>query len=126
MSKKQGLTITYAQIVQATAVLGSMLEKPRKDMSGADKLKLARLYKAMANEQIVFNEQHRELILKHGGVEADGTLTVPPENLSQFSPEYQEMAETTTDLPFGKLPAAILDNSDLSGDNVLVIEFLFE
>ena len=120
------LTITYNQIRVATATLRTLLYKPLTNMRGADSLKLARMYKALADETVLFQDQHKALIVKHGGVEVNGVLTVPEEKIAEFSPEYIEMAETTVDLPFGKLPAAVLDNSGLAIGDMLAVEFLFE
>lgn len=126
MTEKQSITATYKQIIPATAVLRSLLTKPITDMRGTDILRLARMYKTLEAEANLFTEQHTALIIKHGGVEIEGELTVPPDRIAEFVPEFSEMAETEVALPFSKLPDSVANGLGLPLGDILAIEFLFK
>lgn len=128
--EKETLTLSYGQILAVISVLSTLLDKPLASTRGADAIQLARLYKALLNENTTFHEQHTALIKKHGGVEVEVEgkveLTVPPKNIAAFQPEFQEMAEVEIALPFGKLPTSTLDNAGLSLADTMIIEVLFD
>jgi hypothetical protein len=55
--------------------------------------RLMRTTKDANREFQTFHNFHIELILKHGGIQTDQGVVVPPERMPEFSPEYKDLAE---------------------------------
>lgn len=60
--------------------------------------RLMRITKDANREFQTFHAFHIELIMKHGGVQTDQGVVVPPERMPEFAPEYKELAEQEVDI----------------------------
>jgi hypothetical protein len=60
--------------------------------------RLMRVTKDANREFQIFHNFHVELIMKHGGVQGEQGVVVPPDRMAEFAPEYKELAEQEVEI----------------------------
>ena len=121
---KPEIVTTYEQLRESVPAINILIGKP---LRAANALIIGRVAKLVEVEVTAFNEQHRILIEKHGG-EADeaGQMSVPAEEIEAFTPEFTEMLETEIVLQTRPLPVKVLDGIDMTANDMMQLDFLFE
>lgn len=75
-----------------------------------------------AHPDVIATESARQAAVRKYGVEADGNVSVQPENAAAFTEEYLPIASALIELDVKKLPASIWDSvPDMSVSDALAL-----
>lgn len=78
------------------------------------KVMLHRLNKVVQDELKIFEELRKELFTKWGE-EKEGTITIPPEKIKDFQPEFDELLSIEKDIELSALWTTPLTLEDVEG-----------
>lgn len=124
MTTAKEIITTYHQLRQAVPALDALMQQPLKAVNA---LQISRLAKLINAEMETFTEQHRALIVKHGGEPDDkGFLRVPQTAVPAFNIEYEEMVNSDIALGVRPLTIKALDDVSITPVDMLALEFLLE
>ena len=102
---------TLKELLESRDGLAALLKVRLADQSRV--FALARLLKRIGDELATFDECRAGLFRRYG-IEADGKLTVPSENVAYFSQDMESLLDSLVDLPevspvtLDELPAGAL------------------
>lgn len=118
----QNTMVTYEQLRNARPALQRLSAIP---LPAKTALILSRYMKLIFTELDTFFDQHKALILKMGGTENAGNLTVPPANLPAFQSEFQTMLALELSIPLPPLDFELLAGCEITTADLLALDFLF-
>jgi hypothetical protein len=88
------MKLTYNEIASlAVEINGNGMELKgilKQKVSMKVKVQIHRLNQIVQDELKIFEELRKELFTKHGE-EKDGSITIPPEKIKDFQPEFEEL-----------------------------------
>ena len=102
------MKLTVGQLLAAQPALTKLAGQ---DLPIKASYAIARLLSALQRELIVAEDQRGKLVRKHG-IEADGQITVTPENMEAFQEEFSVLAGSEIDIDCQALPLSLIGCSD--------------
>jgi hypothetical protein len=97
---------------QAALAVQALQKLFNADFPAMEAFQLAMMTEILStNSNVVATDKTRMAMIKKHGVEKDGNLAVPPENMGAFLEEYMPVAERFIELPIIPLPCSILEHA---------------
>jgi hypothetical protein len=101
---------------------------------GSLAFKIARLARELDKEMTTFNTERQKILEKYcvkdenGQLKTNenGTVQVEPDKINEFNEEFTSLLETEVEINADKLPMDSIDNFDITPQQMLTIEKMFE
>lgn len=122
--KEQFVKIKLSQLVSSAESLGRLGGQP---LPARQAFLLGKTLKAVNSELESYNATRLETCKRFGTEDKKkGQFEIPEENLEAFNKEFQDLLNTEVELNVDKLKLADLGNANLSGSDVVVLDWLIE
>ena len=105
---------TIGKIIESSEAINTLAQAKLRASSA---LKVARVLKKIQAEYETFNQQRAAFIEKHN---IKGVASIPSKHLA----EWQELLDVEVDLDVEQLPASELGDAQISGGEMLALEWL--
>jgi len=120
------IEITINDLINSGDIFRELAQQPIKMRVAYN---IARIIREVENEMKIFEETRRKLFDKYGEkdengellINADGNITITPENISLYNNEIQEVLNTSITLNAEKLNIEDLENIELTPNQVYLI-----
>lgn len=120
------IEITINDLINSGDIFRDLAQQPIKMRVAYN---IARIIREIENEMKLFEETRRKLFDKYGEkdengellINADGNITITPENISLYNNEIQEVLNTSITLNAEKLNIEDLENIELTPNQVYLI-----
>ena len=112
--KDYKMKITISKIIESSEAINTLAQAKLRASSA---LKVARVLKKIQAEYETFNQQRAAFIEKHN---IKGVASIPAKHLA----EWQELLDVEVDLDVEQLPASELGDAQISGGEMLALEWL--
>lgn len=120
------IEITINDLINSGDIFRNLAQQPIKMRVAYN---IARIIREIENEMKLFEETRRKLFDKYGEkdengellINADGNITITPENISLYNNEIQEVLNTSITLNAEKLNIEDLENIELTPNQVYLI-----
>lgn len=120
------IEITINDLINSGDIFRELAQQPIKMRVAYN---IARIIREVENEMRIFEETRRKLFDKYGEkdengellINADGNITITPENISLYNNEIQEVLNTSITLNAEKLNIEDLENIELTPNQVYLI-----
>ena len=101
---------------------------------GSLAFKIARLARELDKEMTTFNTERQKILEKYcikdenGQLKTNenGTVQVEPDKINEFNEEFTSLLETEVEINAEKLPIDSIDSFDITPQQMLTIEKMFE
>ena len=101
---------------------------------GSLAFKIARLARELDKEMTTFNTERQKILEKYcvkdeNGqlkINENGTVQIEPDKINEFNEEFTSLLETEVEINADKLPIDSIDNFDITPQQMLTIEKMFE
>ena len=120
------IEITINDLINSGDIFRDLAQQPIKMRVAYN---IARIIREIENEMKLFEETRRKLFDKYGEkdengellINADGNITITPENISLYNNEIQDVLNTSITLNAEKLNIEDLENIELTPNQVYLI-----
>ena len=105
------MKLTLRQLSQS---LGALQELAQVQFPAKVSYRLSRVVTSAQAELETLQKAHLELIKKHGAVENEGKFEVPPDQLSAFIPEYDELLAEEVSVWGDPIDVSLLGDAEIA------------
>ena len=125
------IKIKLSDVVNATETFNKIMQQSFK---GSLAFKIARLARELDKEMTTFNAERQKILEKYcvkdenGQLKTNenGTVQVKPDKINEFNEEFASLLETEVEINAEKLPMDSIDSFDITPQQMLTIEKMFE
>ena len=125
------IKVSLNDILNASETFNAIMQQSFK---GSLAFKIARLARELNKEMETFNAERQKLLQKYcvkdeNGelkINDNGTVQVEPDKINEFNEEFTSLLETEVEINAEKLPINSIDNFNITPQQILTIEKMFE
>lgn len=125
------IKVSLNDIINATETFQKIMQQSFK---GSLAFKIARLAREINKEMTTFNTERQKILEKYcikdeNGqlkINENGTVQVEPDKINEFNEEFTSLLETEVEINAEKLPMDSIDSFDITPQQMLTIEKMFE